>query len=107
MPQESAPFRYSGRLNFAEERGTDYDQFERQTGIELSHSCGIDTSGYAEEWRGVAPRTEVVLADFHEVRQPTRPARVLVPATALPPDPTAAQSAQSARFGDSDSDTLF
>jgi hypothetical protein len=107
VPQESAPFRYSGRLNFAEERGTDYDQFERQTGIELSHSCGIDTSGYAEEWRGVAPRTEVVLADFHEVRQPTRPARVLVPATALPPDPTAAQSAQSARFGDSDSDTLF
>lgn len=64
LPAASAPFRLSGPLPYAARREPGYEEFRTQTGITLSHSCGIDTCGYRDSWRGVRPRTEIVLADF-------------------------------------------
>jgi hypothetical protein len=64
IPQESAPFRYSGRIRFEEERTTQYDRFESQTGITLEQGCSTDTTQYSDEWRDAAPRVEIVTADF-------------------------------------------
>lgn len=66
VPQASAPFRYSGQPNFRVEPDGEYRAFTQATGIELEHSCGIDTSSYAGDWRGVCPATEIVLCDFTE-----------------------------------------
>jgi hypothetical protein len=71
IPQEMAPFRHSGHRNFEEVRGTQYEQFERQTGITLVEGCSGDTSRYIDEWRDAAPRTEIVLADFTDRKTTT------------------------------------
>lgn len=64
IPQESAPFRYSGHPRF-EARETDaYRRFAEQTGLALEPNCGIDCSGYLTDWHGVAPSVEIVVADF-------------------------------------------
>jgi len=71
VPQESAPFRYSGHREYAAiepERIPHYQDFLSTTGIELEHNCGIDTSIYLSEWKGVSPATEIVLCDFEEAR---------------------------------------
>jgi hypothetical protein len=65
IPQESAPFRYSGRSKFSVKRGSDYEAFERQTGFRLRNSWPvIDTSFCQNEWRDTAPCVEIVAADF-------------------------------------------
>lgn len=66
VPQPSAPFRYSGRACFTDEYSVAYERFQRQTGIELTPNCGIDTAQYKGEWRGVAPPVEIVTSDFTE-----------------------------------------
>lgn len=66
IPQESAPFRYSGVPCFTKARDAEYEWFEKATGIVLGPSCGIDTSYCRDEWRGTAPRVEVVTVDFTE-----------------------------------------
>ena len=66
IPQQSAPFRYSGQPYFREQRDPELDRFEHATGITLEPSCGIDTSTYAEDWHNVRPRVEVVTCDFTE-----------------------------------------
>lgn len=82
IPQESAPFRYSGVPCYRKERLPEYDRFERETGIALGPSCGIDTSYCLDEWRGTAPRTEVVTVDFEEV--PAAPGELDNPAVRHP-----------------------
>ncbi|MBD2829837.1 methyltransferase [Streptomyces globisporus] len=80
VPQEMAPFRYSGRTSFTEERIDAYNRFERQTGITLGPSVGIDTSHYLNEWRDAAPRTEIVCADYANAHHSgTAPAVRLAP----------------------------
>jgi SAM-dependent methyltransferase len=64
VPATSAPFRYSGQPCFTEDRDEEYERFERATGVRLEPSCGIDTSIYLNEWRGVSPQVEVVTCDF-------------------------------------------
>jgi hypothetical protein len=67
VPQTSAPFRYSGRPNFEPDQGdTEYARFTAGTGITLTATCGIDTSSYDHQWRGVSPRVEIVKADFRQ-----------------------------------------
>jgi hypothetical protein len=66
VPQESAPFRYSGQDYFKEVRGERYERFEAQTGIILRTNIGIDTSYYADDWHGVTPKVEIVVADFRQ-----------------------------------------
>jgi hypothetical protein len=73
IPQTSAPFKYSGQDSY--ER-TNYDHcrdFTEKTGIDLGHSCGIDTSYYLKDWRGVSPPTEIVVCDFAEARERRKP----------------------------------
>lgn len=73
IPQASAPFRYSGMQNFQPAADDAYLAFSDRTGIELGNSCGIDTSVYQREWRGVAPTVEIVVCDFQEARQRRAP----------------------------------
>lgn len=69
LPQMSAPFRYSGQRHYEVSESDAYRAFRDQTGIELGASCGIDTSTHRGDWRGVAPVTEIVTADFAEARK--------------------------------------
>ncbi|MEV7123942.1 methyltransferase domain-containing protein [Kitasatospora griseola] len=98
IPQESAPFRYSGQPSFQERRSAEYEQFERETGIRLEMNCGIDTSGYRQEWRGASPKTEIVVCDFTE-----RTARVVTP----PPAALAAPARAVVPAGVESAPTLF
>lgn len=68
VPQESAPFRYSGRPCFERVLGSKADKFHEQTAIELEPNCGIDTATYRADWKGVAPMCEVVTCDFEAAR---------------------------------------
>lgn len=60
----SAPFRYSGERHYVEREEDRYLAFKKATGISLLPSCGIDTTEWIGDWRGVAPKTEIVLAEF-------------------------------------------
>ncbi|MFE2530167.1 methyltransferase [Streptomyces sp. NPDC059382] len=84
IPQESAPFRLSGRPYYTQERTEQYNRFERQTGIALEAGCGVDTSGYVDEWRDAAPRTEIVVADLAERKAPAATAVRSVEARSWP-----------------------
>lgn len=66
LPQMSAPFRYSGQPCFVEDEGAKPRKFREQTGIVMEPNCGIDTSIYKGEWRGVSPVCEIVVCEFDE-----------------------------------------
>ncbi len=91
VPQMSAPFRYSGQPYYTEQRTAALDRFERQTGIQLEANCGIDTTTWDDEWRDAAPRTEIVTAEFEELRQPAATPAPTTRRTA--PTPTATSDA--------------
>lgn len=91
IPQMSAPFRYSGQPCYRDELDRDCAAFQQQTRIAMSCGAGFDTSIYLEEWRGVAPKVEIVTCDFSEplqqVVEPTRSVRVATPQRAPKPRP--------------------
>jgi hypothetical protein len=63
IPQQSAPFRYSGQ-NFHRLEETDaHKKFREQTGIHLVAGCGVDTSIYLDQWHGVSPMVEIAIFD--------------------------------------------
>lgn len=64
LPQMSAPFRYSGQQSFSYEESDKARKFREQTGIDMEPNCGIDTSAYRNEWRGVSPVCEIVVCEF-------------------------------------------
>ncbi len=64
VPQESAPFRYSGQQGFKRKETDEVQKFREQTGIEMEPNCGIDTSTYRNEWHGTSPAVEIVCCDF-------------------------------------------
>lgn len=64
LPQMSAPFRYSGRAGYEPDESDKARKFREQTGIVMEPNCGIDTSIYKDEWRGVAPVCEIVVCEF-------------------------------------------
>lgn len=68
LPQQSAPFRYSGERNYRAEVSDKCHKFWQQTGIDMQPSCGIDTAIYRSEWKGVSPICEVVCCDFTELQ---------------------------------------
>jgi predicted RNA methylase len=74
VSQGIAPFRYSGQNAYSEAESESYKAFRDATKIELTAGCGIDTDYYRSEWRGVAPATEIVCADFTEARAARNPA---------------------------------
>lgn len=66
IPQSSAPYQHSGPTGATHDYNAEYLRFSQSTGIELT-SSSIETSGFEEDWRGAAPRVEIVLADFRLV----------------------------------------
>lgn len=68
LPQMSTPYKYSGNNNFYEEKFDNLPQkvkrFVNQTGLEFNFNCGIDTSIYINDWKGVSPMCEIVTFDF-------------------------------------------
>lgn len=69
VPQGAAPFDYSGARHYREKRSDAYSKFIDATGIALEAGCGVDTSFYRNEWHGASPMTEIVHADFADVRK--------------------------------------
>jgi hypothetical protein len=68
VPQESASFRYSGRLHFEALENERARKFREQTGIVMEPNCGIDTATYRADWKGVSPICEIVVCDFSELQ---------------------------------------
>lgn len=66
LPQQSAPFRLSGRRVFREEESEKARKFREQTGIVMAPNCGIDTAMYLSDWKGVSPMCEIVVCDFEQ-----------------------------------------
>ncbi len=69
IPQNSAPFRFSGQHNYRTVESTDVAAFFNQTRIEMQAGCGIDTRLYLHDWKDVSPMCEVVTVDFAAVRE--------------------------------------
>lgn len=68
IPQTSAPFRDSGERGHREAKDVAYLAFEQRTMIELGAGAGYDCSVHQNDWHGVAPKVEIVTADFVEAR---------------------------------------
>lgn len=66
LPQMSAPFRYSGQQNYRDEIDESCQRFMDQAGIAMEVGCGIDTSVYLRDWKGVSPLCEIVVCEFGE-----------------------------------------
>ncbi|WP_051740060.1 methyltransferase [Kitasatospora sp. MBT66] len=79
VPQESAPFRASRSGGLTTIDDPEYERFTAATGIRLDTNCGLDTSSYRHEWRGAAPRTEIVLTTFGIPRGPSPTAAETAP----------------------------
>lgn len=75
IPQMSAPFEYSGRQSMKFRETERSRKFLEQTGIELHAGCGVDCDYFRDQWRGVAPKVEIVCADFEEVQAAREPAQ--------------------------------
>jgi hypothetical protein len=89
LPQMSAPFRYSGEQSYREEESEKARKFREQTGIVMQPNCGIDTSIYRQDWRGVSPICEIVCCDFEELQPAAPEATVPVLAVQMPAQPAA------------------
>ena len=70
LPQNSAPFVYSGAhfMRFLD-AGKAID-FQNKLGFEMQPGCGVDTSYHRNEWKTVSPMCEVVCMDFTERMAP-------------------------------------
>lgn len=77
IPQTSAPFRYSGQRGYSVCVDNECAKFQRQTGIVLGNNCGLDTSSYLNEWKGVSPMCEIVVCDFAEAYAEEEPVAVV------------------------------
>jgi hypothetical protein len=67
IPQMSANFEYSGKPSFREVESPKATAFREQTKIVMQPNCGIDTSIYKDQWRGVSPICEIVICEFPEI----------------------------------------
>ena len=68
IPQNSAPFAYSGCGDYRERSSEAYARFSAQTGIILDPNCGIDCDVYRDDWQGVAPSIEIVCSSLRSVQ---------------------------------------
>ena len=72
LPQMSTPYKYSGNngMEFIEP-SEKVKKFINETGLEFEFNCGIDTSPYINDWKGVSPMCEIVNFDFENLQQPS------------------------------------
>ena len=70
LPQASTPFRFSGHQCYSRVDNEKLQKFEKQTGITMEMGCGVDTSFYRNDWKGVSPLCEIVCCDFPKPQPP-------------------------------------
>lgn len=87
VPQQSAPFRYSGSQCFERKKDGRGIEFERRTGFDLTSGVGIDTALYKDEWKDTSIICEIVCCDFTEARERQAKEQVRLAAMALPITP--------------------
>ena len=66
LPQLSAGFNFSGRQFYERQTEGKAVEFQKKTGLFLEAGCGVDTSIFRDQWRGVAPQCEIVTVDFEQ-----------------------------------------
>ncbi len=73
IPQESAPFLYSGVNGYrSNHNNPKYHKFHQSSRLELScASAGIDTSVFINDWKGTTPMVEIV--DYEKSGHPKNP----------------------------------
>lgn len=76
IPQNSAPFDYSGMHYFRQNITQAHQKFFEQTKIRLDAGCGIDTSIFNDEWKQNVPPVEIVCAEFMDAREDRKPAQL-------------------------------
>jgi hypothetical protein len=87
LPQMSAGFNYSAKPEYSRQTSGKAFDFQEKTGLRFESGCGVDTSIYKNEWRGVSPICEIVCVDFSE--KDVRAIEVKVPTEPMPaPRPT-------------------
>jgi hypothetical protein len=64
LPAMSSPFLFSGRQAYRDVKDGKAAQFMAQVGAHLEPGCGVDTAYYKDDWKGVSPVVEIVLANF-------------------------------------------
>ena len=69
LPTGSAPFQYSNVHCFRRNEHANYRKFQEQTGIYLDAGVGINTSQFADQWKGAKPQVEIVTCGFAEARE--------------------------------------
>lgn len=69
IPQESASFRYSGKVPHEHLNNGKFAPFFHQTRVNMDVGIGVDTACYLEDWKGVKPLCEIVCCDFEEARE--------------------------------------
>ena len=79
IPQQSAPFRYSGQRGYSVSIDRECEKFMQQTGIVLGNNCGLDTSSYLDEWKGVSPMCEIVVCEFEREEAAEQPVAIPAP----------------------------
>lgn len=94
VPQNSAPFRFSGVRCYREEMTKDCEKFVRETGIVMDANCGIDTAVVRDEWHGASPLCEVVVCDFESIAPAVEPAPVVLGGMVSVPAPMPANADQ-------------
>jgi len=75
IPQQRAPFTYSGRADNRHPDNPAYERFSDATGITMDAGIGVDTEFYKDEWKDVKPICEIVCCDFMDARDIRRPAQ--------------------------------
>lgn len=65
VPQMSAGFNYSGRHFYERQKSGKAFDFQKKMGLYFEAGCGVDTSIYKDEWKGVSPICEIVCVDFN------------------------------------------
>lgn len=64
VPQMSAGFNYSGKRFYERQQDGKAVKFQELTGLHFDAGCGIDTSFYINDWKGVSPMCEIVCVEF-------------------------------------------
>lgn len=79
LPQMSAGFRYSGSQTYERQDSGRAVEFQALTGLHFEAGCGVDTSTYLEDWRGVSPLCEIVCVEFDTAAVPCDSAPIPIP----------------------------
>ncbi|WP_245489966.1 methyltransferase, partial [Mesorhizobium sp. M1A.F.Ca.IN.020.03.2.1] len=69
VPQQSAPFRYSGAQYFERRQSGRGVDFEEMTGLQMEIGAGVDTSIHKDDWKDTSIVCEIVCIEFAELRE--------------------------------------